>query len=322
MNLLLRRTGDNMDRENRRRRSSDISQTDQDFYLEKEEQDKQMRYDMENEMDIIRDMQKCQRNYNLGIPVKPAIIDYLLWIARNTPSKQFEAYYDVHWSADRLVINDLYKWVWGSTHTRRPPSCWRNTQMNAPFYMTFVMKQPDSLYNCDNDGKLQAPSGPSRWENSIVQVGMGMALVMQAANRLGLQTGPHKLIDLGPDYKGYWDKRLGIEKEVDEGKKKLIFGLGIGYETIGVPRYMGIDTELALGASNGQNNTVLDERHPDWEPKNADGELKRKVKIVDIRGRAGEKVKDPYGNVHTLPESHEVKINSWRNRRVESIEIK
>ena len=66
-------------------------------------------------------------------------VDYLLWVAQNAPSKQHEAYYDIHYSTDRKVIEELYKWSWGYTHSGKPPATWRNPQMNANLFMLFVI---------------------------------------------------------------------------------------------------------------------------------------------------------------------------------------
>ena len=289
---------------------------DNDKSIEETEKDKLMRYDWETEMDIIRSMQKCQRKYDLGRKVKPVVMEYLCWVAQNAPSKQYEAYYDVHWSTNRGVISDLYKWTWGSTAGRNPPSCFRNTQMNANAYMCFVMKQPDTMHNCNNDGTLQDPDGESRWENAIAMTGIGMGLVMQAAHRMGMKTGPHKLIDLGPDYDGYWEKRLGIEEEIKSGKKKFMYGLGIGFPNKNLPRYDGVDPEIAIGASNGHKMTLLDENDPNFIPGS------RKAKIVNIKECAGQTIKDPYGNEHIIPNEHRIATNTWRNRKVKAIEIK
>ena len=48
----------------------------------------------------------------------------------------------------------------------------------------------------------------------------------------------------------------------------------------------------------------------------------RKAKIVDIKENAGKLLPDPYGNLHTIPEKAEFKINSHRNRGIKIIEIK
>jgi len=49
-------------------------------------------YERSDTMDIIRNMQKCQRNWDYSREVSKEVIDYLLWIAKNSPSKQYEAY--------------------------------------------------------------------------------------------------------------------------------------------------------------------------------------------------------------------------------------
>ena len=108
---------------------------------------KHMFYNWDQEMEIIRATQKCQRNWDYSRDVHPEIIDYLLWHAEEAPSKQYEAYYDVYWTADRKVIEECSKYTWGSTHTRTPPSTWRNTQANANMYMLFVAKQPETQQN-------------------------------------------------------------------------------------------------------------------------------------------------------------------------------
>ena len=44
----------------------------------------------------------------------------------------------------RKVLEELYKYTWGSTHTRNPPANWRNSQMNANLYILWVGK---CIYN-------------------------------------------------------------------------------------------------------------------------------------------------------------------------------
>ena len=67
-------------------------------WLDKEEWDKRTRYDSDNERSIIRNMQKCQRNWDYTKGIPPEKLDHLLWIAENSPSKQHEAYYDVYYT--------------------------------------------------------------------------------------------------------------------------------------------------------------------------------------------------------------------------------
>ena len=56
-----------------------------------ENQIKFMNYDRSKNMDIIRNMQKCQRNWDYSKKIWDEIVEYLLWIAENSPSKQWEA---------------------------------------------------------------------------------------------------------------------------------------------------------------------------------------------------------------------------------------
>ena len=276
---------------------------------------KRMFYNWDNEMETIRNMQKCQRNWDYSKNVHPEIIDYLLWHAENAPSKQHEAYYDVYWTADRKIIEAASKYTWGSTHSRTPPSTWRNTQANANMYMLFVGKESETNLNCHSDGTLKDNKDPARWENSYVSVGIAMGLVMRAANSLGLSTGCNKSHgDMNGDM--YWERLLGIEEDVIKGRKKIAYGIGIGYPQEGRPRWETDDYELAIGSGNGSKLTTdLDmEIHP------VTGKPMRKVEIVDIRTK--DKAVDPYGNEHVLPTESSIKINTMRKRIINITEIK
>jgi len=288
--------------------------------VEYETRIKHMLYSWDDEQNIMRNMQQCQRNWDTSFQIPQAAVDYLLWIAQNAPSKQHEAYYDVYYSTDRETIEYLYQFTWGSTHRKNPPAMWRNSQMNANMYMIFVCKQPPTMYNCNNDGTLQNAFGESRWENSIVSVGMAMSLVMRAAHRMGFKTGPNKVKDLGPDYNLEWEKKLGIQNEVKAGTKRLFFGLGIGIPKEGMARWESEDTEFAIGASNGHHVSTR-HREEDWNPLTANGKEKRKIDIVDIREHGGQTLVDPYGNEQVIPKQHAIKVNTVYNRDIKCIEI-
>ena len=131
---------------------------------------KHMFYDWEIEMDTIRKMQRCQRVWDYSKEIHPELIDYLLWTAQNAPSKQYEAYYDVYWTADRKVIEELSNYTWGTTHSRVPPSTWKNSQQNANMYMLFVAKEPDTHLNCNADGSIKTNRSAARWENAYTSI--------------------------------------------------------------------------------------------------------------------------------------------------------
>lgn len=281
---------------------------------------KRMFYNWDREMEIIRDTQKCQRNWDLSRDIHPEMIDYLLWHAENAPSKQHEAYYDVYWTADRKVIEECSKYTWGSTHSRNPPSTWRNTQANANMYMLFVAKEPETQLNCHADGSLKSNKDPARWENAYVSIGIAMGLVMRAANSLGFATGCNKSHgDINGD--NFWEEKLGILEDVKAGRKKIAYGIGIGYPQQGRPRWETDDYELAIGSGNGSNLTTLTEEDPEWQDTHPrTGRKFRKVKIVDIR--TTNKAVDPYGVIHDIPSDSSIKINTMRKRIINITEIK
>ena len=285
--------------------------------MDKQTKIKHMFYDWDDEMAIMRKIQKCQRVWDHSRTIHPELIDYLLWTAQNAPSKQHEGYYDVYWTADRKVLDELSKYTWGCTNNRVPPSTWQNSQMNANMYILFVAKEPDTQLNCNADGTLKGNDVAARWENAYVSIGIAMGLVMRAAAKIGFSTGCNKSHnDINGD--DFWEKKLGILEDVKAGKKKITYGIGIGYPKEGVERWESDQTELAIGAGNGSNlatDLTLD-KHP------RTGKQFRKIKIVDITKHAGEKIQDPNGDWHVIPEKADIKINTMRVRHINCTEIK
>ena len=284
--------------------------------MNKEERFKRICYDWDDEKDIILELQKCQRNWDHSKTIHQELINYLLWTAQNTPSKQHEGYYDLYWSADRKVLEELSKYTWGTTHTRNPPANWRNSQMNANLYILWVGKEPDTQLNCNADGTLKPNDDINRWHNAYVSIGISMGLTMRAAAKLGFATGCNKSHnDLNGDE--YWPKRLGILDDVRSLKKEICYGVGIGFPQEGRPRWESDDTELMIGAANGSKITTTDQKvHP------ITGKKMRRAKIVDIRKDTGKWVLDPNGEAHLIPEKAEIKINTIRPRNIKITEIK
>ena len=127
---------------------------------------------------------------------------------------------------------------------------------------------------------------------------------MRAAVKMGFYTGANKSHnDLNGDE--FWEKRLGILDDVRQGKKRIAYGLGIGYPQENRPRWESDDTELLIGASNGSKITLIgQETHP------RTGKKMRKASVVDIKGKENTIVKDPYGKEHLLPDKPTSKINT------------
>lgn len=283
-----------------------------------------MFYDWDKERKVLSKIQKCQRNwdyskFNINHPTHKEMVEELLYIAENTPSKQHEGYYDVYWTADRNLIQEMSRYTWGNTHRRTPPSNWRNSQSNASIYIIYVAKEPSSQLNANADGTLKLNTHPERWHNAYISIGMSMGLVMRAAAKMGFSTGCNKnMNDL--DGNDYWEKKLGILEEVKSGKMKLAYGIGIGYPNEKLERWESEETEIMIGAANGSKISLTDQ---EISPSQIKGGMKmRKAKIVDIRENAGKSLQDPYGEWHIIPEKAEFKINSFRNRNIKITEIK
>ena len=127
---------------------------------------------------------------------------------------------------------------------------------------------------------------------------------MRAAVKMGFHTGANKSHnDLNGDE--FWEKKLGIVDDVRQGKKRIAYGLGIGYPQDNRPRWESDDTELMIGASNGSKLTTTGQ-----DIHKPSGMKARKVKLINIRGNENKRIKDDYGNVHTIPENSNFKINS------------
>jgi len=280
-------------------------------------------YDWDREHEVLDIMKKCQRNWHykkfdiLNANLKKHMIDELLYVAENSPSKQYESHYDIYWTADRKVIEEISKYTWGNTHRRHPPSTWRNTQANASIYIVWVAKEPPTQLNANADGSLKSNTHHERWFNSYCSIGISLGLTMRAAVKMGFHTGANKSHnDLNGDE--FWEKKLGIVDDVRQGKKRIAYGLGIGYPQDNRPRWESDDTELMIGASNGSKLTTTGQ-----DIHKPSGMKARKVKLINIRGNENKRIKDDYGNVHTIPENSNFKINSSAYKRdIKIIEIK
>ena len=276
---------------------------------------------VKKEKALMNQIIKCQRNWDFSKEIPKEHIDYLNWVACNTPSKQYEAYYDIYYATKREVIEDLYQWSWGSTYKFSPPSQWRNAQMNANFYMMWVHKTPPTMYNCEPTGALQGKDNPSRIQNGLTSMGISMGLVMRAAAELGYYTGPNKYVDKSPDYNWEMEKRMGIYKECAVKKTHRIFyGLGIGYPQKGRPRNQFDDFELAIGASNGHNLTVKKPGDPDYPDNYPNSPTPvNPVNIIDVRKH--KEATDPQGRVHKIPKGPSVGVNTPKFRDIKCKEI-
>jgi len=246
---------------------------------------KNMFYDWDNERKILNKIQKCQRNWDYDKwndrEISPVMLDELLYIAQNSPSKQHEGYYDIYYSDDRKVIQEMSRYTWGYTHRRNPPATWRNSQANASAYILWVAKEPNSNLNCNADGTIKSNTDKNRWQNAYCSIGISIGLTMRAAAKMGLDTGCNKSHnDL--DGNDYWEKKLGILDDVIAGKKQICYGMGVGYGREDKERWESDETEIMIGAGNGSKITTTNqETHP------RKGLKMRQAKIVSLEEHGG-----------------------------------
>jgi len=276
-------------------------------------------YDWDFERQIMSKIQKVQRNWDYekyNEKDQKTQLDELLWVATNAPSKQYEGYYDLYYTNDRKVIEEISKYTWGNTHRRNPPSTWRNSQANASVYMIWVAKEPNTQKNSNADGTLKQNTHHERWLNAYVSIGISLGLTARAAAKMGYDTGFNKNHN-DIDNNNFWEKKLGILEDVESGKKKIAYGLGIGYAQEERERWESDEKELMIGAANGSKITLTGQ-----ETHKRTGLPMRKAKIVNIEGKGNTKVKDPYGVDHIIPENADMKINSFNNRGIKITEIK
>jgi len=278
-----------------------------------------MFYDWTQEREIMYKIQKCQRNWDYSkwdssVDTFQEMINELLWTAEQSPSKQHEGNYDLYYTADREVIQELSRYTWGNTNRRDPPSNWRNAQSNASLYIIWVAKYPETERNCNADGTIKKNGHHERWLNGYVSIGISIGLTMRAAAKMGLATGCNKNHN---DINGndFWGKRLGIMDEIKNGTKKITYGLGVGFPQEGRPRWEQDETEIMIGASNGSKITLGDQTH---HPRT--GHPMRKAKIIDIR--TTDKAVDPYGVTHIIPDMSKAAVNSFQPKGIKIIEIK
>jgi len=255
--------------------------------------------DISKEKDYIKTIQKCQRNWDLSKTIPQEHMDHWLWIAQNAPSKQYEAYYDVYFIRKPEVIQEMLGYTWGFTATTNPPSCWRNPQMGANFYMCFVSKYPDTMRNYNTDGTGRSPEYEGRRDNCMASIGIAMGLVARSAAEMGYATGFNKNMSSPPD-KEHWWKRLGILDGVNNGTKQLEYGIGIGFAQPNRDHTESDEDSVMIGQATGA-----------WTDQKSD--------IVDISKISAV---DPQGNIHYLPKQIKFPSFSRENRDIKCIEIK
>jgi|13_taG_2_1085334.scaffolds.fasta_scaffold03877_6 hypothetical protein len=216
--------------------------------------------------DIIKDIKRtsevirrCQRNWNHSKSIPREHIELLADVAKNSPAKQDEAYFDVYAITDSKLIEKLYEnsdgFTAGVLNADKNGklgkfTVWPNSQTRANLVFCWVSRRPTTMRNfyqddIDHDHFIPAetdvagadktpgtPKDPNEWsrniENTYTSIGISTACVAMAAARLGYVTG--------------YNKNCGEFDEIIELRTSenvwLRYTLGIGFPNEDKPHYV------------------------------------------------------------------------------------
>jgi nitroreductase len=207
--------------------------------------------DLSKHKDILETIKRCQRNWNLDKSIPREHIEHLIDVALNTPSKQYEPYYDLYVLENRELISELLDYTWGFTYKINDDTpedevttIFRNPQMGANVYFLWVRKDPSTMRNFNRDGTKRDIDYKGRYENAYTAVGISMGITAFCAASLGYVTGFNKNHD-HPEIPEYWKNRLDIPKD-----KEILFGLGIGFPQDDKKWNMTDERECLVGKEN------------------------------------------------------------------------
>lgn len=219
-------------------------------------------------------IRRCQRNWDLSKTIPHEHIQLLGEVAKNSPAKQDEAYFDVYVINDKDLIEELYKNSDGYTTgvaEGKDFEVWPNSQTRANVVFCWSARQPSTMRNyyqddtdyeafdksdtgIDNIKTPGTPKDPDEWsrniENTYTSMGISMACVAQAAAQLGYVTGFNKNF-------GDFDEVIELPQTETE---YLRYTLGIGYPMENMPHY--IDNEgrefLSNSLTTERENKIIE----------------------------------------------------------------
>jgi hypothetical protein len=206
--------------------------------------------DLDQQKKIIDVIRQCQRNWDLSKDIPQEHLDHLIYIATHSPSKQDEAFYNLHVITNKDLIQELLNYTFGFSVLVVPNEFainLRNTQMGANAYFLWVRKDPITRREFRYDGIQHPTDHDMRVKNAYTMIGISMGLVAYAAGSLGYKTGfntNHMVGSLG--YTGgkfsMWKSKLGIPEN-----EHIAYGLGIGFPQEGRARNDTDEIEFRIG---------------------------------------------------------------------------
>lgn len=192
--------------------------------------------------EISKVIRKCQRNWDLSKTIPEKHIEYLSHVAKNAPSKQDEAYFDLAIITSRNIIDQIHDrsigFSWFDDAGNPLPSI-RNPQTAANMLFIWFKKTPPTMRNHyqnqpghhapnpnEKDGAPKRQDDPNRKDNATVSVGISLGVTAWAAAELGYVTGFSKNLGDHHDLKLLLNLNLELEPT---------YSLGIGFPDENLP---------------------------------------------------------------------------------------
>jgi nitroreductase len=195
----------------------------------------------------IDNSQRAQRNYDLSCTVSKSDLETLIYVAKNSPSKQNEIHYKIKVYTDQSVIRQIYNCTkLFSLPSSKPIAevkdgkIWQDE--NTSVHNSQILANVLFVYE-DDEGPARggshklAQQNPEEQmlnafyiENKAYSVGVSVGQLILSANLLGYKTGVCSAF--------HQDKVAEIIKS-DKVPKLLV---GIGYENVGVNRRWHAET--------------------------------------------------------------------------------
>jgi hypothetical protein len=200
---------------------------------------------LENEKRVIDTIRQCQRNWDLSKEIPNEHIQHWKYIAKHSPSKQDEGYYNVRIIKNRELIDELKLHTWGqSVKVGDLKGVARNPQMGASVYILFTEKLSETQREIDIAGNPIDLKDIVKIKNASVAAGIAGGLIAQSAASLGYRIG----FNTNHSEPEIWHSKLRILAS----KENLLFGIGIGFPQEDKPRNETDETEFYIDGYPGQ----------------------------------------------------------------------
>lgn len=207
---------------------------------------------LDQQKQIVNTIRQCQRNWDLSKDIPQEHLDHLIYIATHSPSKQDEAYYNLHVITNKKLIQELLNHTFAFTVPVVLDQFGinlRNTQMGANAYFLWTRKDPPTQREIKLNGVLYATNDNRRKENAYAMIGISMGLVAYAAGSLGYKTGFNTNHGQAEGL-AVWRSKLGIPFT-----EYITFGLGIGFPQENRKRNDTDEVEFKTGTEKELTNT-------------------------------------------------------------------